>query len=231
MIAQLRGELRLVSGSAEEGTGVLFFAEESVLVAARTRELPGSRRLRGDDDVPERRRKRDGPQRFSSEKSRVTSSGRFTRTRHERRASPASGAATASCLGCGPRGLGPKACGSPNGEDREHSEGVLEGWLTAARLLSSRGEGSRRRPEQTGVVLTVHAAERVTARALAPPRARARHARPQPRALSEGRQRDAGSTGERRKCRRAPSRNPEASAGVNPAFPNRVGSEAIRSGP
>jgi hypothetical protein len=37
--------------------------------------------------------------------------------------------------------------------------------------------------------------------------------------------------GERKKCRRSMKRNPEASAGVNPAFPSRVGSEAIRSEP
>jgi len=36
MIAWLRGELRLALGSAAEGTGVLLFAEESVLVGADT---------------------------------------------------------------------------------------------------------------------------------------------------------------------------------------------------
>lgn len=155
---------------------------------------------------------------------------------HEWRASPASGEATASC----PR-LRP-AYGSPNGEDREHSERVLEGRLTGCRgspssfasadsSASARGVGERkasgadrRRSDRSRGRASHCSGVRATAGACSSRTPAAANAF---RRTSEGRR----IAGERKKCRRTERRNPEASAGVNPAFPSRVGSEAIRSEP
>jgi hypothetical protein len=48
---------------------------------------------------------------------------------------------------------------------------------------------------------------------------------------NQGRLRHAGARRDRSKCRPTASRNTEASAGVNPALPSRVGNDAIRSQP
>lgn len=170
----------------------------------------------------------------------------------ERRASPASGGATASRSRLRP------ACGSPQvriGSTRKSARGLVDSCrgslrrshdarhdrARATRLgrfffreessASARGEGERKasRADRSRSEPFTRRSESLLGRSRHRGRVLVTHARSAsaPQGTPEGRR----ITSARSKCRRIVGRNTEASAGVNPAFPNRVGIEAIRSGP
>ena len=173
-------------GSTVEGTWRSLLTEQSVSVGAWTRRLPGFRRLRGDDEGVGALAHEGWPSRFSSERGGITSGGTLhPRAGHDGELLRRAERRPHRALGFGQRAAHRQSavriggtCGVPRGRLKRCRDSHRRSRDARHDRARREAEESGRRPEQEGVAPTVHAAERATARALAPTRARARHVRP-----------------------------------------------------